>query len=150
MKVVLTQDIAHVGKKGETVTVSNGYGINFLIPRGVALKADSPQGLVYAGNYQAGKIAKQSADKISAEAITELVGEQFNLSVEANESGKLFGALNEAKIADSLNALTQSSLEAKNIKLSNGPIKELGSYTVSLKSGDSVIGDITIEVSQSA
>ena len=146
MKVVLTQDVAHVGRKGYEVEVANGYGINYLIPQGKALKADSPEGINLLKRVESGAVAKEADNQVLVDKLTTLVGEQFTLSVEANESGALFGSLNAANVAEMISSLTQVAVGSNNIALPNGPIKEVGEHTAELKAGGAVVGEAMLNV----
>tara|TARA_B100001123_G_C15160413_1_gene967246 strand:- start:682 stop:1134 length:453 start_codon:yes stop_codon:yes gene_type:complete len=145
MKVVLTQDIAHVGKKGESVEISNGYGINYLIPKKMALKADSPEGLVYLKQVESKNEARSQAEEENKAEVAKLAGQQFSFPVEANESGVLFAGLTPAKVAEMINAMAKTELTAKNIK-PDDQIKEVGEYNASLIAAGEKVGEIMINV----
>jgi large subunit ribosomal protein L9 len=146
MQIVLTQDVAHVGQKGDVVQVSNGYGINFLIPHGLAYKSDSPQGqqLIAKVESSASNKAKDAADRVTA--LKELTGQQFNLPVEANDSGVLFASLNEEKLSRMISLITGKELQPAELALSEGSIKQTGEYEVSLQHNDEVVGSAMLNV----
>jgi large subunit ribosomal protein L9 len=146
MKLVLKQDVAHVGNKGETVEVSNGYGINYLIPHGMALKADSPQGLAYASRFESVKEAKSAANDEIKSKLAKLTGEMFTLPVEANDSGKLFAALTASKVAEMVSALTGVEITDKNVSLPDGVIKDLGEHDVEFVVGKDKLGKSMLSV----
>jgi len=146
MKLVLTQDVAHVGRKGEQVAVANGYGINYLIPSKKGLKVDSPEGQSFLKRFELLKGSKAAMAEANAEELSKLVGEQLSLSVEANDEGGLFGSLTAIKIAQMITALTQVQVEANNVVLSDGPIKEIGEYSVGLQVGDNQLGEVMLNV----
>ena len=146
MKVVLRQDVAHVGRKGELVEVANGYGINFLIPSGKALKADSPQGQSYLSKVASGEAQKQTATDAVKTDLQELADKKFKFELEANDSDVLFASLNESKLAELLSEQTSKKIAAKNIALSEGAIKNIGTYQASLMHEGNALGQIEIEV----
>lgn len=139
MKVLLIQDVAHVGRKGEIAQVADGYGLNYLIRLKKALKADSPEALAMVTRLQVDAESRSADLQANKAMLTELQGEQFSLPVEANESGKLFAKLDNAKVAEMISALTQKSVEVNMVNLPAGDIKEVGEYDVEFKvSGDTV------------
>lgn len=146
MKLVLLEDVTHVGRKGETVTVSNGYGINFLIPQRKALKADSPEGLRMAQTASLQTATKEKDENKKLEALRSIIGEQLTLPVEVNESGVLFASLNESKVAEMITALTQVEIDGKNVKLESGAIKEVGEYNATLINGTEKLGMVMLNV----
>ena len=146
MKLVLLQDVTHVGRKGETVSVANGYGINFLIPQRKAVKLDSPEGMRVSSLAQTSESNKAADKSAKADSLRSISGEQFTLPVEVNESGVLFASLNESKIAQMLSALSQVDLDSKDIKLADGIIKTVGEYNAILQSGSEKVGEIMLNV----
>ena len=146
MKVVLLEDVAHVGRKGEITNVADGYGINFLIPNKKALRADSPDAISFLAMKSAHSNEVQKNDQARAADLKELVGQQFTLPVEANDSGTLFGALNETKVAEMIGALVNKDVVNKNIKLVNGPIKEIGEYKVEFIVAGELVGTSMLNV----
>jgi large subunit ribosomal protein L9 len=134
MQVILTQDVAKLGRRYDTVEVPNGRALNMLIPQGLAMAA-TPENK---------KRIKAQSDKVAAEraaaaeafaaAVSKLDGESVTVTVEANPKGHLFAALKEEAIAEALQA-KGVSVEAAQVIIAE-PIKEIGTHEVQLHNGD--------------
>ncbi len=147
MKVILKQDVKNQGKKGELIEVSEGYGRNFLIPRGLAeiATADNLNVLRQADEAKARRIAlEQEAARTAAEklkACTVLV------KAKAGSGGRLFGAVTAKEISDSLKA--QHGIDvAKNKIVMEESIKSFGTYKVRAKLYPEISGEITVQVTE--
>jgi len=127
MEVILKKDVDRLGYKDEVVKVKNGYGRNFLIPKGMAVIATESAKKVLAENL------KQRAHKEAkiVEEITELAKqiEKLNLKVgaKAGEKGKIFGSVNNIQLAEALKE-AGFEVERKKIALQDDVIKNLGAY----------------------
>jgi len=144
MKVILTEDVATLGKLGDTVEVKKGYARNFLIPRNLAIVASSRN--VKAQQHQLLDIEKKVA-KALADAQTmgeKLDGVSVTLTRKAGETGRLFGSVTNMDIADAL-AEDGVTVDRKDIILED-PIKELGDFEVSVKLPHEVSAAIKVTV----
>lgn len=132
MKVILNEDIKGKGKKGDIITVNDGYGRNYLLPRGLATEA-TPQNLNAAKIANEAKAHKKAVEKQEAEALAKkLSGMSVNVHVKCGENGKLFGSVTAQEIADALQKEHGVSIDKKKIVLADH-IKECGEYTVAVK-----------------
>ncbi|PKK96142.1 MAG: 50S ribosomal protein L9 [Tenericutes bacterium HGW-Tenericutes-4] len=131
MLVVLKQDVKGTGKKGEVVTVSDGFGKNFLINTGKGVLANNTvineiKQKQMAENFheeENRKHAQQECDKVHNKTIT--------LKIKAGDGGKIFGSVTSKEIEDELTHL-KVEVDKKKIELQN-PIKNLGEYTIKVK-----------------
>ena len=146
MEIILSQDVANLGFKDDIVTVKNGYGRNYLIPKGYGQLATDSAKKVLAENLKqrAFKEEKIIADaNTTAEAIK---GLELKLSAKVAEGGhKLFGSITTIDIAAVLDKAGQS-IEKKYISIAGGTVKALGKYTASIRLHREVVVDITFEV----
>jgi len=131
MKVILRQDYERLGKLGDIVDVKDGYGRNFLIPRGIAYEATE-------GNRRAieeekkQRIAREAKDLKSAEKLAaELEKVSITIPMKVGEEEKLFGSVTAQHIAEALKEKGYS-IEKQQIEIEE-PIKTLGIYTVNVK-----------------
>ena len=132
MKVILLSDVKGQGKKGEIVNVSDGYARNFLFPRNLAQEANA-QNLNSAQVRQDAAAHKKAVDKKNAEELAaQLADRGVTIQAKCGSTGRLFGAITNAEIAEALSAQTGLDIDKKKVVLQN-PIKELGTYTVTLK-----------------
>ncbi|WP_141590242.1 MULTISPECIES: 50S ribosomal protein L9 [unclassified Myxococcus] len=144
MKVILREDIENLGKSGELVTVKDGFGRNFLLPRKKAVLAseqnlrqlEHEKAVIAARNAKLKGAAEEQAKKIGAikVAIKRRVGDQ----------DKLFGSVTALDIAEAVAAEGQS-IDRRHIHLPE-PIKALGNYEVELRLHRDVIAKIKLEV----
>ncbi|MFH2037361.1 MAG: 50S ribosomal protein L9 [Candidatus Zixiibacteriota bacterium] len=148
MKVILRQDIAKLGKVGQTVEVKLGYGRNFLIPRNLAIPATK-------GNLKAiGEIEKQNdirlRKKMREAEKTKIMLEKLSLTSEVlvGEEDKIFGSVTSQNVVDLL-ADEGVKIDKKNVLLDE-PIKSLGVYTVPVKIDKDVIANIKLWVIRKA
>ncbi len=144
VKVILKKDVATLGDAGDVVDVKNGYANNYLIPQGIALRATKGtlKALETERVQQAKKIEQQRA---AAREVADKV-QQLNLKVsaKAGESGKLFGTVTSADIAEALNG-EGVSVDRRKISL-EAPIKELGNYEAQVKLFRDVTASLKITV----
>ncbi|HWI63851.1 MAG TPA: 50S ribosomal protein L9 [Symbiobacteriaceae bacterium] len=145
MKVILKADVKGTGKKGQTVEVSDGYGRNYLLPRGLAMEASS--GALKSLEEEAkAKIAKAERVVSDLKALRDkLEGQTVKVPAKCGEGGRLFGSIGNKDIADAISKFLGKDFDRKIIDLST-PIKTLGVYPVTLKFGHNVSGTINVEI----
>ena len=145
MEIILKEDVDNLGSKDDLVTVRPGYARNFLIPQGMAIVATESAKKMLAENQ------RQRAHKLEkilneAKAIAEkMAGASLKIGAKAGENGKIFGSVNTIQIAEAL-AKAGFELDRKNIKIKGDSIKELGSYTATVKLHRDVVQEVTFEV----
>lgn len=132
MQVILRQDVDGVGHKGDVVDVADGYGRNFLLPRGLAIKAT--KGAQAQADAMARSRAAQDAEDRDAaqEVATRLVPQKITVVAKAGEEGKLFGSVTAADVTDAVQAQTDIELDRRVIEVGEA-IKSVGEHTVTAK-----------------
>ncbi|MDR0530783.1 MAG: 50S ribosomal protein L9 [Oscillospiraceae bacterium] len=131
MKVVLTQDVKSLGKKGEMVNVADGYARNFLFPRKLAMEANAQalSELKNRENAQKHKIEEETAAAKAAAAALE--GKTVKLHAKGGSQGRLFGSVTAKEVAEQLqNSL---GLEVDRRKITIDDIKNYGTYPAEIK-----------------
>ncbi len=145
MKVILLQDVKAQGKKGELVTVSDGYARNFLIPKGLALEADAKAINDYKGREESIKhkaeVEKKEAIEI-AEKLNSLVVEIKNA---AGGDGRLYGAITSKDIVEALKMQHHIVIDKRKLVIPD-PIKSFGNFTIDVKLYPEVTGRLTLKV----
>lgn len=132
MKVILTEDVKGQGKKGQMIEVSDGYGRNFLLARGLAVEANASNVNVMK-TKQAAEAARKAKELAEAKALAaELAKVNLTIRVKAGENGKLFGAVSTKDIADELKKQYKYDVDKKKLVLRE-MIKSLGTYEVQAK-----------------
>ena len=147
MKVILKEDVKGQGKKGEIVNVSDGYARNYLFPRNLAQEATA-QNLNSAQVKQEAAAHKKEMEKKNAQEMAkQLENKGIVIKAKCGSTGRLFGAITNAEIAEALNQQTGLELDKKKVVLAN-PIKELGEYTVTVKLYAGVQATIGLKVEE--
>ena len=145
MKVLLVQDVDNLGMAGEVKEVSNGYGQNYLIPRGLAVLA-TPGSMKKADLHRrrAAERRQRLADEMAVlgEAVrrTTLV-----FQAKAGEKGRLYGSVTTADIADKLAEAIGREIDRRKLAIKS-PIKELGTHKVELRLSAEVVAEFDVVV----
>jgi large subunit ribosomal protein L9 len=144
MKLILTQEVAGLGAAGDVVEVKDGYGRNYLIPRGFGIRwTRGGEKTIESIKKARTSRAVRDADH-AAEVKARLEGSTFNVRVRAGEGGRLFGAVTAADIAT---AITEGGAEVdKRTIVVGNPIKSLGAHTVTVKVLDDVEALVNLNV----
>lgn len=145
MKLILTQEVTGVGAAGDVVEVKDGYGRNYLIPRGLGIRW-TRGGQRTVDSIKAARTARAVRDQDHAEEIrTKLESAPVNVSVRAGESGRLFGAVTTAEIAGAIESISGEAVDKRTIVVVN-PIRSLGAHQVSVKLHDEVSATVDLNV----
>ena len=145
MQVILLEKVANLGNLGDVVKVKDGYARNFLIPQGMAKRANKANIAAFA--ERKAELEKQSAEKLAvAQARAEkLAGIAITIAQKAGVDGRLFGSINNADLAGALAAQGMEVAKAE-VRLPEGPFKAVGEYPVTLSLHSDVTCDITVTV----
>ena len=148
MKLILTQEVIGLGSPGDIVEVKDGYGRNFLIPRGFAIRW-TRGGEKQIDSIKNARQARQVADLGKAQQIkATLEGSAVTVPVRAGEGGRLFGAVTVSDIAVAINKAAGGSSDVvdKRKILVGNPIKSLGEHQVTVKVHDEVEAKVNLNV----
>ena len=147
MKVILKADVKGTGKAGQLCEVSDGYGRNFLLPRGLATEANA-QAMNELKNREESNAFKKKQEKEAAlAAAAKLDGATLRLTARAGSGGRLFGAVTSKEIADALAA--QHGIDINKSKIvQDEPIKSFGGYELKVKLGYEVTGTLKVVVAE--
>ena len=145
MKVILQQDVKKVGKKGEIIEVSEGYGRNFLLPKKYAVEAT-------ASNLNVAKAQAKSAERRKAQATDEarlmaaqLAEVEITIPVKIGEGGKLFGSVTGKDIADALKKDHGIELDKRKIALEHEVVGP-GEYDAVIKVHPEITSTIKVHI----
>jgi large subunit ribosomal protein L9 len=146
MEIILKQDVPNLGHKDDIVSVRNGYGANFLIPKGFATMATSSAKKVLAENIKQRAHKEAKIRKDATDLATKLEGKQFKLATKVSSTGKIFGSVNNIQVADAL-AAAGFEIDRRNISfVGETNIKEVGEYEAVIKIYREVKAKIKVEV----
>jgi large subunit ribosomal protein L9 len=144
MEVILKEDVANLGHRGDVVKVADGYGRNFLLPRKLALQATQANKAVIE-QMKAAAARRSAAEKVQAEElVAKLEPLVLSFTRKAGENGQLFGSVTSADIAGELGAKGFET-DRRKIQLSD-PLKSLGEYTVGIKLHREVTAHVKVQV----
>ena len=145
MRVIFLEDVPNVAKAGEIREVANGYGRNFLIPKGLALLANSPSINLMA--TQRRTMVRQQAESETEllELARELEGKEITLKARVGAKDRLYGSITSADIAAELQNSAGLAVDKRKIELAE-PIRQLGSYEVAIRLAKDIMPRIKVTV----
>ena len=145
MEIILKQDISKLGQKDDIVIVKDGYGRNYLIPRGFAIAATQSAKKMHAENLRQ-RAHKEEKIRIEAQEMAEKMSDvKLVIGAKTSSSGKIFGSVNTIQIAESLKD-KGFDIDRRNITLPEDQIKEIGSYKAVVKLHRDVRVEIDFEI----
>lgn len=145
MEVLLKADVEGVGQTGDIKRVADGYAVNFLIPRGLAVIATG------GARKQAEQLQRQdekhrAKEHNEAEAMAaRIAGTRLQFTAKAGEKNRLYGSITSGDIAEALERATGLTVDRRRIELEHS-IKELGAHQLSIRLAPSVKATFTVEV----
>ena len=142
---MLRDDVENIGRKGDLIEVTDGFARNYLVPRGLAMKAT--KGVVQqAEAMRRNREARDARDREAAQALADqLTGQRIELRARAGEGGRLFGSVTSADVVDAVRAQTGVELDRRKTQLAE-PLKELGAVEVPVKLHSDVEVTLTVDV----
>ena len=144
MEVILKEDVANLGHRGDVVKVADGYGRNFLLPRKLAMQATEANKNVIE-QMKAAAARRSATEKAQAqELVAKLEPVALSFTRKSGENGQLFGSVTSADIAGEL-ATKGFDVDRRKIQLSD-PLKSLGDYTVAIRLHREVTAHIKVQV----
>lgn len=145
MKVILTADVKGQGKKDQVVEVSDGYARNFLLPKKLAVPADS-KALNEVKNKEASRVHKLEVEKQNALAVAkQLEAIKLRFVYAAGPDKKLYGSVTAKEIAEELKKSHNIEVDKRKITLKT-PIKSFGTFAADVRLTNEVNGTIHLEV----
>jgi large subunit ribosomal protein L9 len=145
MKVILRSDVADLGKRGDILDVADGFARNYLVPKGMAIKA-SAGAESQAQAMRRARDLRDAQDRSAAEDVaTTLVSKVVTVTARAGSEGRLFGSITAADVATAVETQTGVDIDRKQFRLEE-PLKSLGTHVVSVKLHPEVEFPITVEV----
>lgn len=144
MKVVLKQDVKSLGKKGELVTVSDGYARNFLFPRNLATEANAQAMSELKNKEQAEKYRIETETAAAKAAAAKIEGKTVKVVAKAGQNGKLFGSVTSKEVAAQIKADFGVELDKRKVDVED--IKSFGTYPVTAKLNHGVTASLYVQV----
>ena len=145
MKLILTSDVLGLGAPGDVVEVKDGYGRNYLLPRGFAV-AWTKGGEKQVAQIKRARSSREVRDLDHAKEIKAfLEGTPVRLVAKAGSGGRLFGSIGGADVADAVSAAGGPSLDKRKVSLT-APIKSVGTHTATVALAPEVTATVTLDV----
>lgn len=145
MKIILLQDVKSLGKKGQTVEVSDGYARNFILPKKLGIEAN-------AKNMNDLKLQKAHEEKVAKEQLEEakelaakIEGLEVELSIKSGKDGRTFGSVSTKEIAQAFKEQHGIEIDKKKISLDE-PIRTVGTSIVNIKLHREVTAKLNVRV----
>ena len=145
MKVILKQDVDNLGDAGEIVDVADGYGNNFLVPRGLAMRAT--KGAIADAEAIARARRKRQARTVAeaTERKQELEGRSIRIPAKAGEDGTLYGSVGNTAVAKAINDQLGVKVDRRRIPMDR-PLKSIGTHEVVVRIHNDVQAHVQVEV----
>lgn len=145
MKLILTAAVDKLGLAGDVVEVKDGYGRNFLVPRGFAIRWTKGGEKQIAGIKRSRDAREIRGLDHANEIKTQLEDLSIELGVRAGDTGKLFGAITAADVAGAIKKSGGPAVDKRTVEIGK-PIKALGTHTVGVKLHDAVTAHVKLAV----
>ena len=149
MRLILRSDVNGVGNKGDVVDVTNGYGRNYLLPRGLAFVATAGAESQAEGMRRSRDVKDAAARSAAEDVAKSLVNSPVNIAARVGADERLFGSITTADIAAAISEQKGVEIDRKQIVLAE-PIKTVGTHLVPVKLHANVEFPVTIEVGSDA
>lgn len=145
MKVILKADVKGTGKAGQLVNVSDGYARNFLLPRGLAVEADSKALNELKGKEQAEKYRHEVEQQNARNAAGVISGKTVRITAKAGSNGKLFGSVTSKEVAAAIKEQLGLEIDKRKIVLQDD-IKSYGTVQVEAKLYPGIVAKFNVAV----
>ncbi|MDE0195692.1 MAG: 50S ribosomal protein L9 [bacterium] len=145
MKVVLRDEVPSLGRRGDICEVADGYAQNYLIPKGLAIRATRGSEREADAMRRRREIADAAVLSEAQEMAERLAGCNIRVVARAGEAGRLYGSVNAANLAAAIAEQERVVLDPEMLEIPE-PIKEVGSYVVPVKPHPEVAAEVNVEV----
>ncbi|MEA3317144.1 MAG: 50S ribosomal protein L9 [Bacteroidota bacterium] len=145
MEIILKREMPNLGLKDDIVTVNNGYGRNYLIPKGYATLATISAKKVHAENKKQRAHKEEKLKNQALEFAKKLEGVSLTIGTKTSSKGKIFGSVNTIQLSELLKE-KGFEVDRKNISIVENQIKEVGSYKATVKLHREVSVEVPFEV----
>jgi len=145
MKLILTQEVSGLGGPGDVVEVKDGYGRNYLVPRGVAIRW-TRGGETQVESIRRGRQVREVRDLSHAQALKkELESLSLSVPVRAGSGGRLFGAVTVADLVEAISKAGGPAVDKRRVEVGT-PIKTVGSHQITVRLHPEVVATVDVAV----
>lgn len=145
MKLILQESITGLGNPGDLVQVRSGYGRNYLLPSGKAIVANEENMKVYEAKQEELKLQEEKRIETAKEIFEKINDFSVSQNVAISEEGTMYGSVGTKEISDLLES-NNFLIERSSIRLPEGSLKELGTYTIDIELHPDVIAKVNLEL----
>ena len=145
MKVILRSNVEGVGNTGDVVEVANGYAQNFLMPKGLAMRATEGAVSQAAAMKRSRDLQDLKQREVAEEAAQRLEAVAISIQARVGQDDQLYGSVTTSDIAEAVQAQTGIELDRRNMSLEE-PIRQVGTHQVEMRLHPEVRAQLTIEV----
>ena len=145
MKVILRSNVEGVGNTGDVVEVANGYAQNFLMPKGLAMRATEGAVSQAAAMKRSRDLLDLKQREVAEEAAQRLEAVSISIEARVGQDDQLYGSVTTSDIAEAVQAQTGIELDRRNMSLEE-PIRQVGTHQVEMRLHPEVRAQLTIEV----
>ena len=145
MKVILRSNVEGVGNTGDVVEVANGYAQNFLMPKGLAMRATEGAVSQAAAMKRSRDLQDLKQREVAEEAAQRLEAVSISIEARVGQDDQLYGSVTTSDIAEAVQAQTGIELDRRNMSLEE-PIRQVGTHQVEMRLHPEVRAQLTIEV----
>jgi large subunit ribosomal protein L9 len=145
MRVILAGDVETLGRKGDVVTVADGYARNYLVPKGLALRATKGALRQAEEMRRAREEVERKRKEAAARKVAVLGSQPVYISARAGEGGKLFGSVTRSDVARAVEEQLNEVIDRHDVRLDD-PIRQLGTHQVEVHLHEDVNALVTVEV----
>ena len=145
MKLILQESITGLGNPGDLVQVRSGYGRNYLLPSGKAIVANEENMKVYEAKQEELKLQEEKRLESAKEIFEKINDFSISQNVAISEEGTMYGSVGTKEISDLLES-NNFFIERSSIRLPEGSLKELGTYTIDIELHPDVIAKVNLEL----
>ena len=147
MQVILLQDVKNVGKKNQTVNVSDGYANNFLLKNHLAVPVSKKSKEILESQKENARIAEENKKKLALEQVEQLKKITLEFSLSVGKDSKPFGSISTKQVAEELLAKYKIEIDKRKF-LENPKMDALGFHTLKIELYKGVVGEIKVHISE--
>ena len=147
MEVILLADVKNVGRKNQTVNVSDGYANNFLFKKHLAVPVSKKSVEILENQQENARIAEENKKKDAQKLVEILKGITLEFDAKVGKDSKLFGSISLKQIEDELKAKHQITIDKRKF-IDKGPLDSLGYYKLKIELYKGVVGEINVHIQE--